>query len=149
MHLVLTGGFGDVEQRSKQSGANAAQAKRRQDHQRKLGLAVRGHVFAMSQDFAIVADCQHGDAIALIQRIDAAQQRQVGRLAVSEVALVKTVAIHCTEKAPDTVAVLGARLAYHRLAQVGRPLQAGIHDCSPARKSATASITAGSLRMRR
>ncbi len=98
-----------LEQRVQQPGANAARPKQRQQHEGELGLAVFRDIFAMAKHGAIMGKRQDRDALALIEQIDPAQQCQVGRFAMREVALVEAFAIHRREESRNPLAILRCR----------------------------------------
>lgn len=143
MQLALAGSRGEFQQGMQQPPAHAMVAKPGQHHQGEFGRAVLSDVLGMALHVAVVADRQHRDAIVVIDGIEALQQRLVRRLAMREMALVKSVAVHRGEKADDAVVIPGTRRAHLKLRQVG-PRLTGAHGRSPATKSTLARITAGS-----
>ena len=148
MHLALAGGRGDFQQGMQHFPADAANAKQGQHQQGELRCATFGDVLGMAQHLVVGADGEHGDAVPLVERIEALQQREVRRLAVREMAFVESVAIHRGEKAGDADAVVRVGRAHLKLRRIG-PRLAGAHDGSPATKSTLAWITIGSSSTRR
>ncbi len=106
MQLALAGGGGNAKQGLQQAPADAQRPESRRYHERELGPGVRRNILGVTDHLAIDADGQHRDPVALIEGVDAVQQRQVGRLTVREVTLVETLAVHCGEKPGHPVAIL-------------------------------------------
>ena len=149
MHLFLADGKGDIQQGLQQAAADALGAMLGQDHERELGLAVRRDILAVTQHRAIAADCQHCDAIALLDGLEAPQQCQVGCIAMGKVALVKPGAVHRSEKIGHLLAIAGVGGPDLGREEIDGPGLAGAHDRTPEMKSTAASITAGSSSRRR
>ena len=127
VHLLLPGCDGDAQQDPQQAAANALGAVPGQNHQRELGPAVRSDILAVTQHLAIEADCQHCDAVALIDGVEAVQQGQVGCFPVGKMALVKAGAVHRGEKSGHLLAVARAGGPDFDRQEIGRPGLAGAH----------------------
>ncbi len=169
VHLLLPGRDGDVQQGLQQAAANALGAVAGQNHQRELGPAVRSDILAVTQHLAIETDCQHCDAVAPIDGVEAAQQCQVRCLPMGKMTLVKAGAVHRGEKSRHLLTFARAGGPDFDLQEIGRPGLASAHRTTlppapspsegvatvrrcaaswigraPAMNSAAASITAGS-----
>ncbi len=149
VHLPVASGRGDFQQGVQQPAANAKNPKLRQNHQGEFRRAMLRNVFAVSQHLAVLTGRQHGDAIGLVDRVDAFQERQVRCFAMSEVALIEAFAIHRGKKATDSATVVRAGGAQLKLRRVDGPWLARAHGRSSATKSAAAWITVESSSTRR
>lgn len=107
MQFALTGYGGNAEQGLQQAPADAQRTESRGYHERKFGPGVARDILGVADHFATDADGEHGDPIALIDRVEAVQQRQVGRFAMRKVTLVEALAIHRGEKSGHPLAILG------------------------------------------
>lgn len=149
VQFALTGGAGDALQDLQQASADAQRAEPGQDHQRKLGPRIRRDIFGVCDHLAIAVHGQHHDPVALIDGGDAAQQGQIGRVAMREVTLIEAFAVHRGEKPGHRLAVIRAGCAQPDIDQAGGPWLARAHNLAPATKSTAAMMTPGSLSTRR
>jgi hypothetical protein len=106
---VLTHRGGDLQQRQQEPLADAACSVRRQHHQREFSFTVLRNIFAVANHRAGMVKRQYRHMMAIIERIDTAQQGEVRRLAVCKVTLVKACAVHCGKEALNPTTVGRAR----------------------------------------
>lgn len=133
MHARLSRVPCGFQQGAQQPGTNAPIPKQRQQHDGELGLAIFRDVFAMAQHGTVVGQRQDRHALALLEQINPAQQGLIGRLAMREVALVESFAIHRREELRNPLAILRSRPAQWRCQQVFGPRLAGAHVRSQAK----------------
>lgn len=153
MHPPQASGCSKFHQGLQHSRADTPGARPWQHHERKLCRAVFSDVLAMRQDRAIAAQRQQRDAQALVGKLvgqlDAPQEFQVGRRAMSEMTLIEAVAVHRGKKARNAITIVRHGGTQRRLQPLGDPWLRGAHGRSPATNAAAARITAGSSSSRR
>ncbi len=149
VHSVQAGGHGNVEQRPQHALPDPLAAVPRQHHQGEFRRAVLCNVFGLADHVAVRGERQHGDTLAMIDQTHAFQQGLIRCVAVGEVALVETRAIHAREEALDLTAIAGNRRPDTELAAHRRHRLAGAHDTAPLMKSTVASMTSRSSSTRR